>query len=141
MAVSGLATADDLYDTIEQREAFEENRRPASLVDLAEAVSGQFTLRDADWGSLFAYIVKHWEVLPVLIEARVAIRRVFGEVRPILDLVTDPDEGWEKLFIVIPVRESVRMALERLRELDSTWFIGTARRAGFAINVTIERHV
>lgn len=139
--MSGLAAADELYDTIEGRQAFEENRRPASLVDLAETVGAQFTLRDADWGSLFAYIVKHWDVLPVLIEARGAIRGVFGEVRPILDLVTDPDEGWEKLFVVIPVRESVPRALECLKELDSTWFIAAARRAGFAINATIERHV
>lgn len=141
MTTSGLASVDELYATIEERQAFEENRRPVSLVDLAEAVAAEFTLRDADWGSLFAYIVKHWEVLPVLIEARGAIRGVFGEVRPILDLVTDPDEGWEKLFVVIPVQESVPRALERLKELDSTWFLGAARRAGFAINVTIERHV
>lgn len=139
--MSGLAAADELYDTIEERQAFEENRRPASLVDLAETVGAQFTLRDADWGSLFAYIVKHWDVLPVLVEAQEAIRAVFGEVRPILDLVTDPEEGWEELFVVVPVRDPVPRALERLKQLDSAWFARATRRAGFAINVTIERHV
>ena len=77
--------------------------------------------------------------MPVLLEAPRAIHQVFGAVRPKLDLVTDPEDGWEKLFIVVPTGEPVAQALARLRRLDVTWLAEATRRARFAINVTIEQ--
>ena len=141
MAALSLAAPHDLYDTRAERGAFEETRRPAFLVHVAEVVENSFVLRDADWDGLFSYIVQHWEMGPVLLEAPEAIRKIFGEVRLTLDLVKDPEEGWEQLFIVVMGREPVAQAVERLRRLDQSWFADAARLARFAINVTIEPDV
>jgi hypothetical protein len=141
MTTRSLASVDDLCDTAEEKRAFEQNRRPVTLVDLANEVDARFDRRDLDWSTLFSYVVKHWEVLPILLEAPGAIRGVFGEVRPILELVTDPEEGWEELFIVVPTRETISRALARLKQLDAIWFVRASRRAGFAVNVTIELRV
>jgi len=54
------------------------------------------------------------------------------------DLVTDPEEDREALFIVIPTTGPTELALRRLRQLDATWFDAAARRANFALNVTVE---
>lgn len=138
MGTSLLASPSELCSTPEEQRAFEEARRSASLV---EFIQTHFALPDADWGGLFSYLLKHREVVPILLEAPVAIRQVFGEVRPTLDLVTDPEEGWDELFIVVPTQEPVSQALERLRRLDAEWFAESTRRAHFAINVTIAPHV
>ena len=45
------------------------------------------------------------------------------------DLVTDPEEDREALFIVIPTTGPTELALRRLRQLDATWFDAAARRA------------
>ncbi len=114
------------------------NLEPSSLVELAELVESALTLRDADWGALFRYAGMHPEVVSALSEAPAAVRRVFGEVRPALELVVDPEEGWEELFIVIPPTGPTDQALRQLRQLDANWFGDAARRARFAFNVTVE---
>lgn len=141
MAISYLAPPHDLCDTPSEERAFERSRRSTLLVRIADLAEEQFVLRDADWGSLYSYLIGHGEVIPVLLEAPDAIRRVFGEVRPMLDLIEEPEEEWTQLFLVVPSREPVPQALERLRRLDHAWFADAARRARFAINVTIESDV
>ena len=76
--------------------------------------------------------------MAVLSEAPEAIRRVFGEGRLALELVVDPEEGWEELFIVIPTTGPTDQALRQLRQLDASWFGDAARRTKFAFNVIIE---
>ena len=78
------------------------------------------------------------EVGSLLSEAPGAIQQVFGQVRPVLELVVDPEENWEELFIVIPTAGSTDQALRQLRQLDANWFGDAARRAKFSANVTIE---
>jgi hypothetical protein len=98
-----------------------------------------FTLRNVDWGALFRYAREHPEVVSLLCEAPSAIRPVFGlDVRPVLELVVDPEENWEELFIVIPTSESTDQALRLLRLLDANWFNDAARRAKFSANVMVE---
>jgi hypothetical protein len=141
MARGHLAPVAELYEAPEDKQAFERSRSSVSLANLAEVVENRFTLRETDWSALFSYVSKHWEALPILLDAPDVIREVFGDVRPILDFVNDPEEGWEELFIVIPVREPAPKALERLERLDSVWFTDAARGAKFALNVTVERDV
>lgn len=141
MTTGYLVPVAELYEAAEDKQAFEQSRSSVSLANLAEVVENRFALRETDWSSLFSYVSKHREALPILLEAPEAIREVFGDVRPILDLVNDPEEGWEELFIVIPVREAAPKALERLERLDSIWFAYAVRRAKFSVNVTVERDV
>lgn len=138
MGASLLAPPRELCNTPEERAAFDEARRSTSV---GEFLDTHFSLRDADWGGLLSYLLQHREVVRVLLEAPAAIRQVFGEVRPVLDLVTDPEEGWEELFIVVLTRESAVQALDRLKRLDAEWFADSARRAHFAINVTLCQNV
>ncbi len=138
MRTSYLTPPSQLYDTPEEAQAFEEGRRSALLVQMTD----DFDVRDGDWGSVFAYLQQHPQALSVLLEAPEAIREAFGNVRPILDIVIEPAEGWEELFVVVPSREddSAR-SLQRLRRLDEEWFGEAARRADFSINVTTEQDV
>ena len=136
-----LASADDLYDSTADAAAFNESRRLAALGTLVDEVPEHFKLRDVDWNTLLQYVVRHPEVIDVIAEAPVAIRRIFGPVRPFLDLVRDPEEGWESLFIAVPTNEPARQALNRLQALDAQWFGDAARRSGFALIVTIETDV
>ena len=133
-----LASPHELCATSADEEAFERARQPALLVELVELIETHFSLRDADWASLLSYLHQHPPVISVLLEAPKAIRDAFGDVRPWLDLVTDPDEDWSQLFIVVPTVESALQGLERLRRLDALWFRDAAHRAEFAINVTVE---
>ncbi|MBI2555785.1 MAG: hypothetical protein HYV92_15465 [Candidatus Rokubacteria bacterium] len=133
-----LTPPSELCSTRDDRTAFEDARRCTSLVEFLEA---HYALRDVDWGSLFSYFLEHQGAVHVLLEAPAAIQRVFGEVRPLLDLVADPEEGWEELFIVVPTREPAGRALEQLKQLDAEWFAESARQAQFAVNVTVSRDV
>lgn len=139
MGVSSLAPPSQLYNTPEGAQAFEQNRRCALLVRIPDS----FILRDGDdWSRVFAYLQQHRQAVPVLLEAPKAIREAFGDVRPILEIVIEPGEGWEELFVVVPTREgdSAR-SLQRLRLLDEGWFGEAVRRADFTINVTTEQDV
>lgn len=138
MATSSLASPRDLCTTEADKRSFERNRTTSPLVTTAEIVENSFTLRDVDWSTLFRYVSEHPAIVPVLSEAPAAISMVFGEVRPLLELAADPEEDREELFIVIPTTEPTEGALRRLRRLDATWFDAAARRANFALNVTVE---
>jgi hypothetical protein len=136
-----LASADALFDSASEATEFNASRCPAALGALFDKVENHFRLRDADWDTLFRYALRHPQSIPVLAEAPEAIRRVFGPVRPFVDLVEDPEEDREELFIVVPTREPARQALDRLARLDAEWFNVAARRSGFAITVTVEADV
>ena len=138
MTTSLLVPPRELCETDAEVQAFERSRGPASLVDLAEIVENSFAFRDVDWSRLFRYASEHPEAIPVLSEAPVAIRQLFGPAPLVLDLVVDPEEAWEELFIVIITTRPVDQALSRLRQLDADWFVDAARRAKFTVNVTVE---
>ena len=138
MTTSLLVPPRELCETDAEVQAFERSRGPASLVDLVEIVENSFALRDVDWSRLFRYASEHPEVISVLSEAPGAIRQGFGPASLVLDLVVDPEEAWEELFIVIITTRPVDQALSRLRQLDADWFVDAARRAKFTVNVTVE---
>jgi len=141
MTTATLAPPAELVDDPADERVFEDSRILASLALSAEVIQAGFVLREGDWSDLFRYLTAHPLTLSVLREAPQAIREVFGEVRPFLDLVADPEEGWKELFIVVPVHEPPHEAVAKLRQLDATWLVEAARRAGFAINVTVEQRV
>lgn len=138
MTTSQLALPRDLCKSDVELHAFERNRGPVSLVRLAETVENSFTLRQGDWSALFRYASEHPEVVPVISDAPTAIRKVFGSAPLVLDLVVDPEEAWEELFIVIVTTDSVDQSLRQLRKLDASWFGDAERQANFLINVTVE---
>ena len=138
MTTALLVPPRELCETEVEVQAFERSRGPASLVDLAEVVENSFALRDVDWSRLFRYASEHPEVIEVLAEASAAVREVFGSARLFLDLVVDPEEEWEELFIVIVTKDSVDQSLRQLRQLDANWFGDAERRANFLVNVTVE---
>lgn len=142
MSSTLLAPPEQLYDASEDKAAFEESRDSALLAEAAvDAVVGKFGFHELDWNDLFRYVSRHREVLPVLFEAPGKIRATFGDAEPMLELVAGLEEDWEQLFIVIPIDEPGPMAIARLNVLDKTWFAGAAKRAQFAVNVTVERRV
>lgn len=138
MTTSLLVPPRELCETDAEVQAFERGRGPASLVGFAEVVENAFALRDVDWSALFRYASDHPGLIPVLSEAPAAIQRVFGPAPLVLDLVVDPEEAWEELFIVIVTTRPVDQALSQLRQLDANWFADAARRANFTVNVTVE---
>lgn len=137
-----LALDTDLFESPDARRIFNEKRwYTVEPVRLAELVQDNFTLRQTDWRELFAYAAKHPDVVPVLAEAPAAIRRVFGNVRPYVEIVEDPEEKWRTLVVTVPTREAPAQALDRLDRLDATWFTDAARRCAFTMIVTVEADV
>ena len=139
---SPLASVADLYESSEGRRIFNEHRRYAAPVALVGLVEENFRLRRSDWARLFKYATEHPEIVPVLAEAPAAIRSVFRQdARPFLDVVNDPEEDWEMLFVTIPTAEVPDVALDLLERLDAEWFADAARRCAFTMMVTVETDV
>jgi hypothetical protein len=136
---SALPSAVDLYESSEGRRIFNEHRRYAAPVAPVRLVEENFRLRQCDWARLFMYTTEPPGIIPVLAEAPAAIRDVFGQgARPFLDIVNDPEEDWEMLFVTIPTAELPDVALDLLERLDAEWFADAARRCAFRMMVTVE---
>ncbi len=139
---SPLASVVDLYESSEGRRIFNEHSRYAAPVALVRVVEESFRLRQSDWARLLKYTTEHPGIVSVLAEAPAAIRGVFGQdARPFLDVVNDPEEDWEMLFVTIPTAEPPDVALDLLERLDAEWFADAARRCAFTMMVTVEADV
>ncbi len=139
MGTAMLASPERLFQTQEERASFEQARRPVALF---REISRRYKLRRADWGALLAYLLRHRDVIAVLLDAPERIRTIFGQAELFLDFLSDPEsEGWEELLIVVRTRLPVDQALGRLRQLDATWFTEASRPTHFAVGVTVEPDV
>jgi hypothetical protein len=70
------------------------------------------------------FLTSNPDVIPVLIEARSQLEKIFGQIPYNLSLEQDPDEGFEVLFIISKVHQAPAKALS-LRDQFGKWLIAT----------------
>lgn len=97
-----------------------------------------YSLRSA--AAVRRFLHSYPELLEVLLEAHIHLRRCFGsDLRVTLEVVSDPEvEGLEELFAYIHTRLPVAEALARLDRLDDEWFLDQLDRVGGRFNFNLD---
>ena len=92
-----------------------------------------------------AFLDKHDDLAPLLIEATAPIRRLFGEKTPVvLEVFRDPEaeEDESELFALIQTNLPVEEARGLRAQLDEEWWLENSARADCRLNIDVEfRHV
>ncbi len=99
--------------------------RPAvELPGAIDELRDGHTLRDER--AVLSFLDEHAQVLPVLLEGRCHIARLFGVDASVeLDVVIDPEsDGYRQLFAYIVTSGEPGDVLERLNRFDEEWFLG-----------------
>jgi hypothetical protein len=81
------------------------------------------------------------QLVPLLLEARQQIARVFGPDAPlVLEVVPNPEasDALPELFLYIQTRLSVRDAKEKLAQLDDEWWLDALPRSEGRLNLALE---
>jgi len=84
------------------------------------------------------FLLQHRFLLPVLTEATVYLKQIFGQSLVYLEVERDPDEGFTELFGVVVVRKSPEEALALLECFDRLWFTEIAEKTRLKLNFTVD---
>jgi len=88
---------------------------------------------------ILKFLLANRDLLLILEEAPEYIYRIFGpSVLNYLELHSDPEEGWDELFIVIKSPYTAEKAVALERELFDEWFINIIDKVGNRLNFTEE---
>ncbi len=97
----------------------------------------QFEIKDKT--SVKAYLRRYPFLLPLILEAKTQVIRIFGnETRAALQVSVDPSDWSSQLYIVIPTRLNAEAALELFDKLDKEWWLEVSERARFRMNFVPE---
>ncbi len=84
------------------------------------------------------FLSRNPEVLEVLKEAPFYIRRiVVGNYPLLLELVREPEEDWEELFVVVKTDLPVEEALELDDRIFDLWFKDAMRKVVGKLEITV----
>ena len=84
------------------------------------------------------YLLANKDLIPILVEGYERITKIFGNVPLYLELHSDPEEGWEELFIVIKTSYPTEKAFELENKLFEEWFVGIMDKLNGRLNFTEE---
>ena len=107
--------------------------RPAPLAALQQA----FALR----GDVRSMTDKNPQLVPLLLEARQHVERVFGSDAPtVLAVVENPEtaDSSPELFVYIQTPLPVSAARAKLAQLDDEWWLDALPRAEGRLNIALE---
>jgi len=96
-----------------------------------------YSLSLNDVVNIIRFLDRKPRLLPILIDARGQIKRIFGDVPVRLKVEVDPEEGWETLSGIIKVQLPVDQALLLLNRLENEWFV-KIEDIGIDLNFDIE---
>lgn len=88
---------------------------------------------DAD---VVPFVAENLALLPLLREASARVRAVLGEVPVHSELYRDPEEGWQKLFLVIASPFGTQETLEREERLGDQWVLDHVPAFGHLVSFT-----
>lgn len=92
-----------------------------------------------DYIRVSSFLTENSGLVPVLLAACVRIQEDMPDaLRPILELIEDPESGTRKLFLLIPTKLPVKEARQILRKLDETWWLDAAQSVGSRVNIDLE---
>jgi hypothetical protein len=81
------------------------------------------------------------QLVPLLLEARQQVERVFGSDAPVvLSVVENPEaaDSLPELFVYIQTLLPVPVAREKLEQLDEEWWLDALPRAEGRVNIALE---
>lgn len=125
--------------TTEQKINFEEVIKVKD-VEKIETIFQLYNFKDSEMGEeVVGFLNKYDFLLPIVNGAPMHIFKVFGDdVKLYLELHTDPEEGWDELFVVIKSSLSPDDALKCLDKLDDVWFLNLPYEVREVFNITEE---
>lgn len=81
------------------------------------------------------FISENMFLMKILSEAPKNIYKVFGRnIKLKLELETDPEEGWQEIFIVIKSPYSPKEAFDLEKKLFNEWFVDVMDKVGNKLN-------
>ena len=83
------------------------------------------------------FLSRNPEVREVLKEAPFYIRRIVGNYPLLLELVREPEEDWEELFVVVKTDLDVEEALELDDRIFDLWFKDAMRKVVGKLEITV----
>jgi len=106
--------------------------------NMTRALERFYSIRSA--AAVRRFLHSYPELLEVLLEAHIHLRRCFGsDLQVILEVVSDPEvEGLEELFAYIHTRLPVAEAMAQLDKLDEEWFLDQLDRVDGHLNFNLE---
>lgn len=97
----------------------------------------QFELKNAD--KVNQYLRQNPFLLPLLIEAKSQIARLFGlEAKTAIEVVADPSDGSSQLYLIVSTSLSSEEADDLFEKLDQEWWLEASERAQFRMNIVPE---
>ncbi len=84
------------------------------------------------------FLMANKDLIPILVKGHERITKIFGNVPLYLELHSDPEEGWEELFIVIKTSYPAEKAFELENKLFKEWFIEVMDKVNGRLNFTEE---
>ena len=92
----------------------------------------------ADYVQIGELLAKNHALEPLLAECYSNVTKFFGRQRLRLELFSDPEGSETKLFVIIPTDLPVKIARQKLRELDENWWVDASSRSGGDLNIDLE---
>ena len=92
----------------------------------------------ADYVQIGEILAKNHALEPLLTECYSNVTKFFGRQRLRLELFSDPEGSQTKLFVIIPTDLPVKIARQKLRELDENWWVDASSRSGGDLNIDLE---
>ncbi len=88
-----------------------------------EMVVQNYLVEESQQRTVTIFLNSQPELLPVLMEAKSHLERIFGNSSFYLEIEKDPDEGFEELFIVAKVNKTPEVALSLREQFGREWLI------------------
>jgi hypothetical protein len=98
-----------------------------------ENLRDQFTITKPD--QIRKFLLKNHYLLDILAEAPSYIWKVFGRVPIYLEIDSDPEEGWEEMFITIRSPFPAKKAMELENQLRKEWFLSRIEDTRGKLNI------
>ncbi len=108
--------------------------QPISKINPIELLEKTYTLKNH--GEIKQFLIVNDDLIPILVEGYEQITKIFGDVPVYLELHSDPEEGWEELFIVIKTGYPTKKAFELENKLFEEWFIRIMDKVNGRLNFT-----
>jgi len=87
---------------------------------------------------IISFLHENQYLMPILLEGIIQVKRVFGDFPLHLELHTDPEEGWDELFIIVKTTYSPEEAVALEEQLADKWFLDRMDAANGKLNFTEE---
>lgn len=101
-----------------------------------DSVKQLYLIRES--AKVISFLHKHPFLISMLVEAYLKAQSFFPNSEIALQIVSDQEEDYQKLFAFILTQEPVNDALARLDKFDDEWFLDQPEHIRCAFNLNLE---